>query len=313
MSVPSRVFVSGASGFIGRSLVERYRSLGSEVVGVDAALGEPEQGLVPGDITEHGDWTRSLDGCDLVVHTAAIVANAVPYETTWRVNVLGTRRLVEAAARAGVPRFVHFSSVRAYSDLDFPDGVDETWPVRTDGHRYVDTKIASEQVVLQAHAAGETAATVVRPGDVYGPRSIPWTIWPVTGIPNGTFVVPVEGGIFSPVYVDNLVDGVVLAAGDAGVGGVFNLCDGAGVTNEEFFGHYASMLGCDLPTAPASEIAVVLEAAGIGGDTVDYLRRTGTYSIAAARRVLGYEPSADLAEGMRQTEKWLREAGLLPS
>ena len=60
-------------------------------------------------------------------------------------------------------------SVRAFSDVDFPDGVDESWPVRPDGHQYVDTKVAGEQVVLQAPAAGEVDATVVRPGTCTAP------------------------------------------------------------------------------------------------------------------------------------------------
>lgn len=87
----------------------------------------------------------------------------------WEVNVLGTRHAVEAAARTGADRFVHISSVTAFS-FQFPDGVDERYSLRTNGSPYVDTKVASEQVVLQAHAAGEVDCTVIRPGDVYGPR-----------------------------------------------------------------------------------------------------------------------------------------------
>ena len=98
---------------------------------------------------------------------------------------------------------------RRRKSSQFPDGVDEQHPVRTDGHRYVDTKIASEQVALQAHAGGEVDVTVIRPGDVYGPGSKPWTIWPLMGLAGGFFAVPAEPGVFSPVYVDNLVDAVV--------------------------------------------------------------------------------------------------------
>ncbi len=80
--------------------------------------------------------------------------------------------------------------------------------MRPDGHTYVDTKIASEQVVLQAHAAGEIECTVIRPGDVYGPGSRPWTVLPVDAIRQNRFFLPAMGrGIFSPVYVDNLLDG----------------------------------------------------------------------------------------------------------
>jgi len=307
-----KVGISGVLGFIGGTLAARYRGQGHDVVGIDAVADGSDPTVVAADIVERGPWEDVFAGCDLVIHTAAVVANHAPDDRMWGVNVLGTSRVLQAAIAAGVPRFVHLSSVRAYSDLGFPDGVDEAWPIRTDGHGYVDTKVASEQVVLQAHAESDVDVTVIRPGDVYGPRSVPWTEWPVMGIPMGFFLVPSEGGIFSPVYVDNLVDGIVLGAGDEGRGQVFNVSDGVGVDNEEFFGHYARMLHTELPVAPAAEIAEIHEAAGLGADTVDYFLRQGTYSIDKARRVLGYEPAVDVAEGMARTETWLRSEGRLP-
>lgn len=221
---------------------------------------------------------------------------------------------------------MHLSSVRAFSDLHFPDGVDECHPVRTDGHRYVDTKVASEQVALQAHAAGEVDVTIIRPGDVYGPGSVPWTLWPVLGMGDGTFTVPDDGqGVFSPVYVDNLVDAITAAAvHPAAAGQVLTVTDDAPVTNADFFGHYAAMLGIDLPMAPADEIRdrfAQMEAddvangrpPALNAETVDYLLRTGSYSCAKVRRLIGYRPQVDLAEGMRRTETWLRGSGFLPA
>jgi nucleoside-diphosphate-sugar epimerase len=257
-----------------------------------------------------------------VVHTAALVTNAAGLDASWRVNVLGTRRALDAAVRAGASRFVHLSSVRAFSDLGFPDGADESWPVRPDGNPYVDTKVASEQVVLQAHAAGEIACTVIRPGDVYGPGSRPWTLMPLELIRSRRFLLPAMGrGVFSPVFVDDLVAGLLLAAGaDAGAGQVFTLTGGAGVTTREFFGSYARMLGRrGVPVAPTS-VAVALAAVGwaaargateVRPQTMRLLARRGTYSIEKARRVLGYAPAIDLQEGMDRTEAWLRAEGLL--
>ncbi|MEZ5179603.1 MAG: NAD(P)-dependent oxidoreductase [Acidimicrobiales bacterium] len=320
---PRSVFVTGAAGFIGRTVAQRYRSHGAEVRGVDVVADEAA-GVVAGDVAEAGPWQDHAAGCDLLVHTAAIVNNSAPLARCWEVNVLGVRRALDAAVAGGVGRVVHLSSVRAFSDLDFPDGVDESHPVRPDGHRYVDTKVASEQVALQAHAAGEVDVTVIRPGDVYGPGSIPWTLWPVTGMASGAFVVPDDGsGIFSPVYVDNLVDAIVAAAElPEAAGQVFTVSDGVGVTNAAFFGRYAAMLGIDLPMLPADEVRERFQAIeeadraagrppGLNAETVDYFLRTGTYSIAKARRVLGYEPRVDLDEGMARTEAWLREVGLL--
>lgn len=311
--VPGRVVVTGASGFIGKAVGARYRALGSEVVGVDVVADEAS-GIIEGDTSVPGPWQDLIGTGDLVVHTAALVSNTAGLERAWEVNVLGTRHVLEGAAAGTTGRVLHLSSVRAFSDLGFPPDVDERHPVRPDGHSYVDTKIASEQVALQAHAAGEVPVTVIRPGDVYGPGSVPWTFWPVVGITSGTFAIPDEGeGVFSPVYVDNLVDGLVAAAAEpAAAGQVITLSDGRGITNTEFFSHYYRMLGQEPAYLPADELRGVLEAAGVGGDTVDYLLRTNTYSIAKARILLGYEPAVDLAEGMARCEVWLRESGLIP-
>lgn len=323
-TAPRRVFVTGALGFIGRTLADRYRAAGAEVRGMDR-VAAPEHGVVAGDVSEPGDWQAHAAGSDLVIHTAAVVSNAANADLSWRMNVLGTRRALDAAREAGASRFVHFSSVRAFSDLDFPDGVDESWPVRTDGNPYVDTKVAGEAVALQAHAAGEVDVTIVRPGDVYGPGSRPWTILPVEAIRSRQFLLPARGeGIFSPVYVDTLVDGVVLAAEHLDAAGqVFTLSDGAGVTCRDFFSHYTRMLGVRGPLCVPTPVAVTLaEGAGrtarlrgqeseAGRATVLYFTRRGTYSIEKARRVLGFDPVIDLDEGMARTEVWLREQGML--
>lgn len=317
-------FVTGAAGFIGRTLSDRLRERGIEVAGVDLAA-EPDAGIVAGDIGAPGEWQTAAAGCEVAFHAAAAVTNTASQDEGWRVNVLGTRNAIDAAVDAGLQRFVHFSSVRAFSDLDFPDGVSEGHPVRPSSSVYVNTKIASEQVALQAHAAGRIEVTVIRPGDVYGPGSRPWTILIVEAIRAGQFALPAMGkGIFSPVYVDNLADGVLLAAeAEAGGGQVFTISDGIGVTCREFFGHYFRMLGKEgprcLPTPVALAAVSVPEAIGVvsgnrtevNRESMRYLARRGTYSIEKARRILGYEPAVDLAEGMRRTEAWLRGTGLI--
>lgn len=317
----SRVFVTGASGFIGRALCERFARDGYEVGGVDVAA-DPARGVVAGDVGAPGAWQDAMAGADVVVHTAAIVSmRGTDPRAVWRVNALGTKHVLDAAARGGVGRVVHLSSVTVFG-FAFPDRVDEAYPTEPNGVPYVDTKVASEALVLRAHAAGEVACAIVRPGDVYGPRSRPWTLLPVEEIARRRFVLPARGrGIFSPVFVDDLVDGIVLAAThpDA-AGGVFTLTDGAGVTTREFFGHYARMLNRPLPvlpTAPARALAsvaalgarVARQETEVNAAAARYLARTGTYSIERARRVLGYAPAVTLSDGMARTEAWLRAEG----
>lgn len=319
-----KVFITGASGFIGRSVADRLTSQGVDVVGVDLRS-DPVRNIEAGDITRDGAWQARIQGADVLVHTAAMVSNAAAPSAAWELNVLGTRKVLEAARDAGVRRVVHLSSIRAFSDLDFPDGVTETHPVRTDGNPYVDTKIASEQVALQAHAAGEVSVSVVRPGDVYGPGSRPWTILPVEAIKARRFILPARGrGIFSPIFIDNLIDGVVLVAeSEAAAGQVFTLTDGTAVTCREFFGHYFRMLGrrgpvC-LPTAPALALASATAATArlrkqeteSNPATVRYLTRTGTYSTDKARTLLEFKPAVALTEGMEVTQRWLHGARLI--
>ena len=232
---------------------------------------------------------------------------------------------LDAARDGGATRFVHISSVVTFG-LDFPDGVDERWPVRTTGVAYVDTKVAAEQVVLQAHAAREIDVTVIRPGDVYGPGSRPWTTLPLEMLRARRFALPERGhGIHSHIYVDDLVDGIVAAAESGyAAGRVINLSGGVGVETGEFFDYYARMLGRRrVPRVPTS---VALAAAGLQSrmarargtiteltpDGVRYLAlRRGTYSIATARELLDWEPQVGLAEGMSRTEAWAREQGFI--
>lgn len=104
-----KIFITGASGFIGRALYERFASEGHEVVGCDL-VADPGRGVVAGDVGEAGSWQDAAAGCELVIHTAAVVSFRLERpEQVWRANVLGTANAVEAATRAAARRFVHFS------------------------------------------------------------------------------------------------------------------------------------------------------------------------------------------------------------
>ena len=318
-----RVFVTGALGFIGRAVADRFRSDGAEVRGVDIR-GDETTGVVAGDVSEPGPWQDHATGSDLVVHTAAVVSNVANPNRAWAVNVRGARNVLDAAISGRAARFVHFSSAAVYGHRR-PVAVDERHPVRPTGTTYGDTKIASEQVVLQAHAAGEIAVSILRPGDVYGPGSRPWTVLPVEMLRKRQVLLPAHGrGMFDPVYVDDLVEMVALVASEArSAGQVFNVGAGAPVETRTFFGYYARMLGLPRPPEIGTVAAsIISEAAGralralgrpseVSAATMRMLAGTGSLSIEKARRVLGYEPAVDLAEGMRRTQEWLRTEGYL--
>ncbi|MFN8151570.1 MAG: NAD-dependent epimerase/dehydratase family protein [Solirubrobacterales bacterium] len=318
------VLVTGASGFIGDRLRARLTRTAASVRGLDFQT-DLKRGIVAADISERDGLPAAFAGHETVIHAAAATRRGVTRDIAWRTNVLGTRNAIEAAISAGATRFVHLSTARVYGELDEEADVEETQPVRLSGDPFTDSKIAAEQVVLQAQAAGEIDCVILRPGDVYGPGARQWTVRPVEAIRSNRFVLPAKGnGVFSPLYVDNLLDAIELAcsAPDA-PGAVLNVTDGRGMPCREFFGHYARMLGKGsvpvVPTLAALGLAAVPEAAArIGGTdaeatraTMRHLARPATYSIGRARKVLGYEPTVDLERGMAETEAWLREHGLL--
>jgi len=322
-SPPQRAFVTGANGFIGRALVARLRELGSHVSGVDLTpTADPE--ILAGDVAKPGEWQQRAAGAEVIVHTAAVVGMYSSPAGYWEANVLAPRLVLDAATGNGVQRVVHLSSIVVFG-FDFEGEVDERTPVHPNGVHYVDTKIASEQVVLAAHAAGEVPCTIVRPGDVYGPGSRPWTVEPVKRLKSRQLALPDGGrGMHSPVYVDDLVDGIVRAATTpAAAGRIFTVTGAQGVTIGDFVAHYCRMLGIErprsVPAPVARAVARVIDSAArarrvrneVTPAAIGYFMRRGTYSIARAREVLGYEPAVSLEEGMRRTEEWLRAEGML--
>ncbi len=309
MVVARRVGITGAAGFVGRALVARFRSDGWDVVGLDRVGGD---GVHTADLREPGDWQRRLTGCGVVVHTAALVSQTASWDDAWRANVVATRHVVDAVDPD--TRLVHCSSAAVYS-AHKPAGVDETWPVHPTGRTYGDTKIASEQVVLAAYAAGEVDAVIVRPSDVYGPGSRPWTEVPVAMLRAGRLVLPARGeGTVDPIFVDDLVEGVVAAVlADAPASRVHNLSGGRPVSAVDFFSGYSRRLGLAparrVPTGIALATAEVIgrlqrrcgRPSELGAGTVSMLAKTGSISPARAGRELGWTPQVTLDEGMERT------------
>ena len=318
-----KIFITGALGFVGRALSAAYRELGAQTCGLDVRA-DAFANVVAGDVSRPEEWQHVLADCDLVIHTAAIVTNNVSREEAWRVNVLGTRRVLDAAIKAGVKRFVHVSSLAAMR-FNTEDKADESAPVMPTGNPYVDTKIASEQVVLAAHSAGEINCTIIRPADIYGPNSRPWTLIPVQMIQKGLFLLPAYGqGVFRAIYIDDLVNGIMLAAEkDAGIGQIFILGGESATTCEKFFGHYYRMLGKGSPRVMSTSTAVVIAEIGrmifkllgkpteLGRGAMEMLSKKNTVSNQKAHDLLGWHPQVDLDEGMRRTEVWLREQKIL--
>ena len=326
MSLPSRIFVTGANGFIGRSIMSRFRELGVAVSGVDLAA-NAEWNVCAGNVARPGDWQAQAKGSELIFHTAAVVSNAAAAALYREVSVGSVRHVINAAIKAEAARVVHLSSIAAYG-LDFDTDRVETDDISLlSGFPYCDAKAASEHAALAAHAAGEMACTIIRPGDVYGPGSRPWVLIPLDMIRKRQFFLPDQGlGVFSPVYIDNLLDGMLAAAlSPAAAGQIFNITDGTQPTCFDFFMHHWHWLGRPgTPPMVPAPIAGRVVAAGawllndvlkqnteISSGSLAMLTRRAGYSIAKAQKILGYTPDVDLVNGMAKTEAWLRSANMI--
>jgi nucleoside-diphosphate-sugar epimerase len=324
--------VTGASGFIGGRLAERLAV--EEGVHVRAMVRSPKKAerlrkfpleIVQADLLDLPSLRKAIDGCDLVFHCAALVRETGDRNEFYRTNVEGTENILRVASDKGVRRFIHFSSVAVYG-MNPPDGSDETTPYQPCGNLYCDTKIASEKAVWTVHHETRLPVVVIRPTNVYGPCSNPWTVRPIKLINSGQMILINGGtGICNYVYIDNLLDATLAATKrDQSVGQVYLITDGFAATWKEFFGYYALMAGKpsirSVPQWLGKAIALGMEIASkftgrppkITREAVQFLTRQAHFSIEKARRELGYQPRFSLEEGMQLTEQWLREARYLP-
>lgn len=318
-----RIAVTGAAGFIGGTVAEMLVQRGAEVIGLDIAesgrarveaLGAK---FVLADVAERSSVERALEGgIDAVVHTAAIVSDWTTMEESIRVNVGGTANVLTAARAAGASRAVHLSSVVLYG-YDDPSEQDEDAPRRSVGIPYLDTKAASDRL------ASRLGAVVVRPGDVYGPGSNPWTVRAVDMVTMGLPMVPSEDGTMLPVYIDDLAAGVLAALEHGRPSRAYAIWDGVPVTFRDYYQRYADMAGGGrvrvAPRALMSTVGAAMEGvARLTGrpplftrTALTFVDRRGTVSTRRAREELGWEPRVPLEEGLARSEAWLREKGLI--
>ena len=169
-----RILVTGARGFIGAAIVRRALSCGQEVVALDTAAGKrelpAEVEFILGDINAPVDWASKLRGVDALIHTAAIhrvdevMVNPVKAIS---VNLHGTRAVLNAAAKAGVGRFVYLSTAKVYGvSLGFRSEESE---LPTPLEPYGLSKALSEQYCRVYQESTGMRCVSIRPFSVYGP------------------------------------------------------------------------------------------------------------------------------------------------
>jgi nucleoside-diphosphate-sugar epimerase len=211
-----------------------------------------------------------------------------------RVNTRGTRNVLDAA---GGRRAVVLASVAAWG-YEFGHDLAEDALPRPCGIPYIDTKGATEVLALRR------GATVIRPGDVYGPGSQPWVVRPLEMMRKGRFYLPAPGdGLITPVHVDDLVDAIVRALREPRAAGrAYTVWDRHAVTAREFFGYHARSLGHgEVRVLPAPLLKLAARAIGAGPAAVTFMSRRAVYPNTRAREELGWEPRFTLERGMAAT------------
>jgi nucleoside-diphosphate-sugar epimerase len=337
-----RVLVTGATGFIGGHLARSLVAQGNRVRALvryknrELALAQAGVELAWGELTDLETVQAAVSGVEAVYHLAAARdAWGVPASVYQRVNVEGTRHLLEAAAEAGVRRFLYCSSVGVAC---YPGNleVDEMLPFRepTSQVLYHRSKARAEGMVLEWARSGRVPAVVVRPVITYGPDDERGMVTRmVMLLARGRFMLVGNGrGHVDLVYVDDLVAGMCLALERGAVGRVYILSGTAPIQVRTLVAKICDLLGRRPPSIHVP--APIARAAGWGMET---LYRAGDrlgvldgkepfitcgkvatltvdrgFSHARASQELGYRPQVNYDEGLRRTLDWLQETGFLP-
>ena len=244
---PKRILVTGASGFIGGHVCEALIKRGARVRAMVrrssdvALLKELGVELAYGDMGDVAGMEAACDGIDVVVHTAAAVGSYGEWEHFNEVGVLGTQRLIDAAASKGATRFIHISSIAVYGFRQLKGPVNEDAPFDEEPqgwNHYVREKVLSERLLWQAHEAGKIRATSIRPVIVIGerdrnalPRLVELLNLPVTALPGN------PGLHFPVVCIEDCVDAIVRSIyNDVAIGRAYNVSGDQRITLGEFFG-----------------------------------------------------------------------------
>lgn len=328
-----KVLITGGTGFIGSRLALASRERGYEVALLGQTNTPAEQenhqllekhGITTtlGSILEKDKLAGLAQGCDIVFHLAAAQHEAnVPDEHFYQVNVEGTRNILEASVQGGVGRFVHGSTIGVYGAA-MEGKLDENSPLQPN-NIYGVTKREGEQLALSFN--GKLPVSVVRISETYGPGDRRLLKLFKAIKKNVFFVIGKGDNKHQLIYVDDLIDGMYLAATDPqAVGQVFVLAGREVLTTREMVDTVADCLGARIPRLhapmqPFLAAAVVFEKTlgplGIQPPLhrrrLDFFRKSFFFSQEKANIILGFSPKTDFREGVARTAAWYRENGLL--
>jgi predicted dehydrogenase/nucleoside-diphosphate-sugar epimerase len=319
---PARTLVTGASGFLGRALVARLLSNGESIrilarCAVPGLEGNPQVHVVRGDLGDPEAVERAVEGVELVYHVGAGmrgVVEAFECGTVW-----GTKNVVAACLRHGIGRLVYVSSLSVLDQAGHRKGVPITESSPVEPHpelrgAYSQTKLIAENLVLDAIRNQNLPAVILRPGQIFGPGAEKTPPSGVIGL-TGRWLVMGSGRLpLNLVYVEDVVDALLLAATQPDVSGrLFQLVDPATLTQREYIEaaqRYGSAPRVSyVPKLALYTLALGMELVGrmlrrnvpLSRYKLQSLAPISPFDGSAARNNLGWTPAVGTREGLLRT------------
>lgn len=317
------VFVTGGSGFVGGSVIQRFAQSGASVRALarsDVAVQRVESlgaRAVHGDLGSVEAMQAAMRGADLVIHCAALADEWGAPAAFEEANVRGTANVLRAARAAGVARVVHVGTEAALMVGQPLVDVDETYPLAPDSPvPYSATKARAEVAVVAANEPGVFETVVVRPRLVWGKGDTNLLPTLVHAARSGRLKW-VDGGrhLTATTHVRNVVEGIVLAARVGRGGQAYFVTDGPPVQFRAFITRLLETQGVAVPSARIP--GWVASAVRIGGEALWkalplpgappitqlahwFLTLDCTIDITKARTELGYAPIVTVDDGMAE-------------
>jgi len=323
------VLVTGATGLIGErlvhTLVERGVATRALVLPQDSIARLPEAvEVLRGDISVEQDVRRACEGVGTIFHLAAVVGDWGEESWYQQVTVEGTRYVLDGALAAGA-RVVLTSSIVTYGDRLGRDICTEEHSHGKPMGPYGRSKQAQERMARERAEEKGLELVVVRPGNVYGPRSRNWVDEVLVVLAAGTPALIDGGGQNAGlIYVDNLVELMCLAAAHPqAAGNIYNALDGGEITWRQYFGDLARLAALPAPRSAPRFAAAILASSyellwrllrrsrrpPLTREALNLIGSHHRVPIAKARAELGYEPPVSYEQGLERIADYLREIG----